>query len=133
MSRVILASPPRARGDQHLTVGLPAILARYEQAAGKAARMRIIVDREGMAAQFLAELVAAGRTVVTVLRTDQYANLESFTEVGAFVPLEHDRQGQLILQGAVAGFALPAPEQTGAPLPVRVGLVRALRRQGSSH
>src|SRR5258707_10319264 len=133
MSRVIPGSPPRARGDQHLTVGVPAILTRYEQATGKAAQARIIVDRDQMAAQFLADLVAAGRTVVTVLRTDQYANLESFTEVGTFVPLEHDRQGKLIREGAVAGFALPAPEQTGAPLPVRVGLVRALRRQGSSH
>src|SRR5258708_32689718 len=111
MSRVILASPPRARGDQHLTVGLPAILARYEQAAGKAARTRIIVDREGMAAQFLAELVAAGRTVVTVLRTDQYANLEAFTEGGAFVPLEHDRQGKATRQAARGLFSLPQPDQ----------------------
>jgi hypothetical protein len=37
------------RGDQHLTVGLPAMLGRYEQAAGKAPRTQIIVDREGMA------------------------------------------------------------------------------------
>src|SRR5258707_9855209 len=121
------------RGDQHLTVGVPQILARYEQAAGKAAQTRIIVDREGMAAQFLADLAAPGRTVATALRTDQYEGLSSFTEVGAFVPLEHDWQGKLIREVAVAGFALPAPEQTGAPLPVRVGLVRALRRQGSSH
>jgi hypothetical protein len=75
------------RGDQHLTVGVPKILARYEQVAGKAAQTRIIVDREGMAAQFPADLVAAGRTVVTVLRADQYAGMESFTEVGAFIPL----------------------------------------------
>jgi hypothetical protein len=114
------------RGDQHLTLGLPAILARYEQAAGKAARTRIIVDREGMAGQFLADLVAAGRTVVTVLRTDQYAGLESFTEVGAFIPLEHDRQGKLIREVAAAGFALPLPDQPGASLPLRVALVRDL-------
>ena len=107
------------RGDQHLTVGVPAILTRYEQATGKAAQARIIVDREGMAAQFLADLVAAGRTVVTVLRTDQYANLESFTEVGAFVPLEHDRQGKLIREVAAACFALPLPDQPGASLPLR--------------
>lgn len=112
-----------------MTVGLPAILARYEQAAGKAAQTRIIVDREGMAAQFLADLVAAGRTVVTVLRTDQYAGLESFTEVGAFVPLEHDRQGKLIREVAAACFALPLPDQPEASLPLRVALVRDLRRQ----
>jgi len=117
------------RGDQHLTMGLPAILTRYEQATGKAGQTRIIVDREGMAAQFLADLVAAGRTVVTVLRTDQYANLESFTEVGAFIPLEHDRQGKLIREVAAACFALPLPDQPGASLPLRVALVRDLRRQ----
>src|SRR5258707_1310559 len=117
------------RGDQHLTVGVPAILTRYEQATGKAAQARIIVDRDQMAAQFLADLVAAGRTVVTVLRTDQYANLESFTEVGAFVPLEHDRQGKLIREVAAACFALPLPDQPGASLPLQVALVRDLRRQ----
>jgi hypothetical protein len=117
------------RGDQHLTVGLPAILARYEQATGKAGQTRIIVDREGMAAQFLADLVAAGRTVVTVLRADQYEGLSSFTEVGAFTPLEHDRQGKLIREVAAACFALPLPDQPGASLPLRVALVRDLHRQ----
>jgi len=112
-----------------LTVGLPAILARYEQATGKAVQTPIIVDREGMAAQFLADLVAAGRTVVTVLRTDQYTGLESFTEVGAFIPLEHDRQGKLIREVAAACFALPLPDQPGASLPLQVALVRDLRRQ----
>ena len=109
-----------------MTVGLPAILSRYEQATGKAVQTQIIVDRDQMAAQFLADLVAAGRTVVTVLRTDQYAGLESFTEVGAFVPLEHDRQGKLIREVAAAGFALPLPDQPGASLPLRVALVRDL-------
>jgi hypothetical protein len=117
------------RGDQHLTVGLPAILARYEQATGKAEQTRIIVDREGMAAQFLADCVAAGRTVVTVLRTDQYEELSSFTEVGSFVPLARDRQGNLIREVAAACFALPLPDQPGASLPLRVALVRDLRRQ----
>ena len=95
-----------------MTVGVPAILTRYEQATGKAAQTRIIVDRDQMAAQFLAELVAAGRTVVTVLRTDQYANLESFTEVGAFVPLEHDRQGMLIREVVTACLCLIASRST---------------------
>ncbi|GHO99871.1 hypothetical protein KSF_099190 [Reticulibacter mediterranei] len=44
------------RGDQHLTLGLPAILTHYEQAAGLENLKRIVVDREGMAAEFLAEL-----------------------------------------------------------------------------
>src|SRR5260370_7856158 len=82
-----------------------------------------------MAAQFLADLVAAGRTVVSVLRTDQYEVLSSFTEVGAFVPLEHDWQDKLIREVAAACFALPLPDQPGASLPLRVALVRDLRRQ----
>jgi len=106
-----------------LTVGLPAILARDVQATGKAEQTRIIVDREGMAAQFLADCVAAGRTVVTVLRTDQYEGLSSFTEVGSFVPLARDRQGNLIREVAAACFALPLPDQPGASLPLRVAHV----------
>ena len=55
------------RGDQHLTVGLPAMVKRYEQ-RGDAGRVeQIVVDREGMAAEFLAGLKKAGRTVISVL------------------------------------------------------------------
>ena len=53
------------RGDQHLTIGLPAILMCYEQAAGLDSLKRIVVDREGMSAEFLAALASEGRTVVT--------------------------------------------------------------------
>jgi hypothetical protein len=35
-----------------------------------------------MAAEFLADLAAAGQTVVTLLRNDQYIEVASFTEVG---------------------------------------------------
>jgi len=48
------------RGDQHLTVGLPSIVARYEQQADLLSVRRIIVDREGMAAEFLATLPRSG-------------------------------------------------------------------------
>jgi hypothetical protein len=61
-------------------MGLPAILTHYEQSAGIARLKRIVVDREGMAAEFLAALVGDGRTVVTMLRTDHYAGLESFRD-----------------------------------------------------
>ncbi|MFL5662324.1 MAG: hypothetical protein ACJ8BW_13370 [Ktedonobacteraceae bacterium] len=66
------------RGDQHLTIGLPAILTHYEQAAAMAHLKRVVVDREGMSAELLAALASEGRTVVTVLRTDQYTGVESF-------------------------------------------------------
>jgi hypothetical protein len=118
-----------SRGDQHLTRGLPHVLARYEQAGGKTAHARIIVDREGMAAAFLRDLAEAGHTVVTILRTDQYAGLESFTGVGTFVPLTSDYKGQLIREVAPACFALPLPDQAGQFLPLRVALIRDLRRQ----
>jgi hypothetical protein len=48
------------RGDQHLTMGLPAILTHYEQAAGLESLNRIVVDREGMSAEFLAALASQG-------------------------------------------------------------------------
>ena len=40
---------------------------------------------------FVAKLAAEGRWVVTILRTEQYRGLESFTEVGPFLPLARDR------------------------------------------
>ena len=46
------------RGDQHLMVGLPAIIARYEAHQEYAKVKQIIVDREGMATEFLAGLYA---------------------------------------------------------------------------
>jgi hypothetical protein len=55
------------RGDQHLTIGLPAMLTCYEQATGLESLKRIVVDREGMSAEFLAQLSREGRTIVTVL------------------------------------------------------------------
>jgi hypothetical protein len=117
------------RGDQHLTVGLPPILARYQDGQGEAPSVHVIVDREGMAAPFLRDLKALGHPVVTVLRTDQYDGLESFTEVGMFVPLEQDRHGQVVREVAPACFALPLPDQKGQFLPLRVALIRDLRRR----
>jgi hypothetical protein len=117
------------RGDQHLTIGLPAMIARYEQAAGLHSLERVVVDREGMAAEFLAALASEGRSVVTVLRTDQYSGLESFREVGEFVPWRVDRQGKVTREVALARFSLPLPEHPGQELDVRVALIRDLCRQ----
>ena len=95
------------RGDQHLTIGLPAILKHDEQAAGLESLKRIVVDREGMAAEFLAALASEERTVVTVLRTDQYTGVPSFREGGEFLPVQVDRQGKVIREVALARFGLP--------------------------
>jgi hypothetical protein len=116
------------RGDQHLTVGLPAILTHYERAADLEALKCIVVDREGMAAEFLAQLSREGRIIITVLRTDQYAGVESFREVEEFVPLQADRQGKVIREVALARFDLPLPEHPGQELEVRVALIRDWRR-----
>ena len=117
------------RGDLHLTIGLPQIIDRFEAAVGLRQVERVIVDREGMAAAFLAELAAAGRTVVTVLKADQYAGLGAFADVGAFMPLQHDRAGQVVREVAPARFGLPLPGHPTRRLAVSVALVRELRQQ----
>ena len=98
------------RGDLALTKDGPTFLTRYEQAAGGPTVTRLIVDREGMAAEFLATFVAQGRTVVTILRSNQYQGVDSFTEVGTFVPLCRDRQGVVTREVAPARFALALPD-----------------------
>ena len=117
------------RGDQHLTIGLPAILTHYEQAIGLESLKRIVVDREGLSAEFLAALASEGRTVVTVLRTDQYTGLESFREVGEFVPLRVNRQGKVNREVALARFSISLSEHRGQELELRVALIRDLCRQ----
>jgi hypothetical protein len=117
------------RGDLHLTRGAPAFLDRYEQATGSTKLARLIIDREGMAAEFLAGLVAQGRTVVTILRSNQYQGLSSFTEVGAFVPLCRDHHGVITREVASARFALPIPDHPDQPLPLVVALIRDWRTQ----
>lgn len=116
------------RGDEHLTIGLPHILQRYERVNEQKGHKRVIVDREGMAAPFLRDLHAGGTTVVTLLRTDQYQDLSSFTEVGAFVPLSYNRQGEVVREVAPARFALPLADQPGQALPLRVALIRDWRK-----
>ena len=54
------------RGDYHLTIGLPEMLHCYEQATGQPLMQRVVVDREGMAAEFLAQLTLEGRQVVRI-------------------------------------------------------------------
>jgi len=116
------------RGDQHLMVGLPSIIARYEHNQESAQVKRIIVDREGMATEFLARLHAEGRTVVTILQTNQYRDLTSFSDVGTFVPLSTDTKGKTIREVASARIILPRPDASGEQLELQVALIRDLRR-----
>jgi hypothetical protein len=117
------------RGDQHLTVGVPAFLERYEQHAGNNQIARMIVDREGMATEFLANLHEQGRCVVTILQTNQYRDLSSFSEVDTFVPLSTDAHGQVIREVAPARITLPREDHPDSPLCLQVALIRDLRRR----
>src|SRR5712691_13238627 len=88
-----------------------------------------IPDREGMGGEFLAGLAAAGHTVVTVLGSDQYRGLASFTDVGTFVPLVSDQHGTVVREVAPARFALPLPDHPGQIFSLSVALIRDLRHQ----
>jgi hypothetical protein len=116
------------RGDQHLTAGVPAFLARYEQHVGTSLVIRMIVDREGMATEFLARLHAAGRSVVTILQTSQYRDRSSFSDVGIFVPLSRDVHGQIVREVAPARIRLSREDHPNEPLCLQVALIRDLRR-----
>ncbi len=116
------------RGDQHLTVGVPVFLERYEQHEGNSQIRRMIVDREGMSTAFLASLHAEGYHVVTILQTNQYRDLSSFSDVGAFVPLSRDIHGQVIREVAPARITLPRENHPDDPLCLQVALIRDLRR-----
>jgi hypothetical protein len=116
------------RGDLHLTIGIPSLLTRYEQAAEALHLTNLVVDREAMAAGFLAQLQTQGRTLTTLLKTNQYVGLDSFSNIGAFVPLTVDRQGTVLREVAPAQFLLARPDQDEEPLRLAVALIRDLRR-----
>jgi hypothetical protein len=116
------------RGDHHLTKGLPQMLHCYEQATGQALMQRVVVDREGMAAEFLAQLTLEGRQVVTLLRSDQYEAEGSFEQIGPWQPWRSNRSGQVICEVAAARFALKRLDDALPPLEVEVALIRDWRK-----
>ena len=117
------------RGDQHLTIGAPQVLRRYELAMDNAHLEWLVVDREGLSAEFLFQLHSEGRRVITLLRSDQYADEDSFSEGGKWVPWRVDRSGQVVCEVAAARFHLTRPTQPDQPLAVRVALIRDWRKQ----
>lgn len=116
------------RGDQHLTQGAPQLLHRYEQATELVHLDDLVVDREGMAAEFLFQLHTEGRRVVTLLRSNQYKDEGSFTDVGEWLPWRLDREGSVVCEVAAARFQLPRSTQPDQPLEVRVALIRDWRK-----
>jgi hypothetical protein len=116
------------RGDLHLTNGIPAVLTCYEQSTEMLHLTDLVVDREAMAADFLAQMSAEGRITTTILKTNQYRGLDSFTNVGSFVPLTMDRHGMVLREVAPAQFLLTRPDGDEEPLRLAVALIRDLRR-----
>jgi len=116
------------RGDWHVMDGLQEIVSAYEHISGQPVTKRIVVDREGMGAAFLKKLKDQGRAVVTLLRSNQYHGLESFSDVGTFVPLSSDSHGTITREVAPARFTLALPEEPGEKLTVQVALIRDFRR-----
>jgi len=116
------------RGDQHLTIGVPQLLQRYEQATDLGHLDCLVVDREGMAAEFLFQLHSQGRRVVTLLRSNQYKDEGSFTEVGEWLPWRLDREGSVVCEVAAARFELARPTHPGQSLAVQVALIRDWRK-----
>jgi hypothetical protein len=117
-----------SRGDQHLTIGVPHLLTCHEQAIEQRRVQRVVVDREGMAAEFLAHQHLAGRQVVTLLKADQYESEGAFTDVGEWHPWRSNRAGRVICEGAAARFALPRPNPADPAVEVAVALIREWRK-----
>jgi len=107
---------------------IPQVLTCYEQATEVLHLTDLVVDREAMAADFLAQMSAEGRTMTTILKTNQYTGLSSFTNVGSFVPLTVDRHGTVLREVAPAQFLLARPDRDDEPLRLAVALIRDLRR-----
>jgi len=97
------------RGDQHLITGIPTFLARYEQHVGNTQIARMIVDREGMATDFLAGLHEQGRRVVTILQTNQYQDLSSLYVKVGLGPLDQGSARKCLAQLRTAGERLSPP------------------------
>jgi hypothetical protein len=100
----------------------------FEQAIGQVAVLRVVVDREGIAARFLAQLHQEGRQVVTLLRADQYQAEESFAQVGEWKPWRYNRSGQVISEVAAARFALKRLDDADPAVEVEVALIRDWRK-----
>jgi hypothetical protein len=115
------------RGDWHVMDGLVSLITRFEQVSGQPQTRHIVVDREGMGAAFLKERKEEGHPIVTLLRSNQYEGLSSFSEVGTFVPLSTDPHGLITREVAPARFALALPEPAKELLEVQVALIRDLR------
>lgn len=67
-----------SRGDLHLTQSFSPLLTAYEQVHETLHLKHLVVDREAMAADFLALIHNEGRVMTTILKTKQYHGLDDF-------------------------------------------------------
>ena len=58
-------------------------------------------------------------TVITLLRATQYSGLDSFSQVGDFVPLTVDPTGAVLQEVAPAQFSLTRPEPAASNAPAK--------------
>ena len=111
------------RGDTHLTQAMPHLLQTVQQAVDTELIQTVVLDREGMGAEFLHSLQNKC-TVITLLRSNQYSDESSFTAVGAFTPLSVDAAGKVLREVAPALYHLASPEPKAGTLPLSVALIR---------
>jgi hypothetical protein len=104
------------------------VLTCYEQVTESMHLNHLVVDREAMAADFLAQLSTQSRTVTTILKSNQYGGLDDFLTIGPFVPLTVDGQGTVLREVAPAQFWLARPDRQDEPLLLSVALIRDLRK-----
>jgi len=109
------------RGDQHLTRTLPEVVKTYEQVDIAKHPRTIVVDREGMSADFL-DKMAPEYTVVTLLRANQYQGIDDFDELESFEPLMLGTEGQILSEVAAARYRLKLSE--GKERELYVALIR---------
>lgn len=113
-----------SRGDAHLTRETPQLLEQYARASGQRLHAAIVIDRAGMSTAFLFQMQLAGHTVITCLRRNQYAGLESFTQLGAFEPLTVAADGTIVREVAAARYRLVVPDTEDAVLTLQVARIR---------
>jgi hypothetical protein len=111
------------RGDTHLTQAFPRLMESYHQAMAKQFIQMVVLDREGMGAEFLHSLAGVCE-VTTLLRSNQYQGEASFIDVGPFSPLTVDEEGNVIREVAAARFELKLPGETEKAISLTVALLR---------
>jgi hypothetical protein len=94
------------RGDLHLTQGIPQVLASYEQVTEATHLNHLVVDREAMAADFLAQLSTEGRTMTTIRKHEPICWARFLHQCRSFCPLTGDRHGTVLREVAPAQFWL---------------------------